>query len=135
MFTKTITFTDFNGVQRTEKHYFNLSKSELVKLEGGVAGGFTEMIQKMIEAKDNPALMDLFQTVILKAYGVKSADGRRFEKSDELSREFSQTGAYDELYMEMMTNPEKAAEFMNGIIPQDLAEQVKNQPLNLMSAE
>lgn len=135
MFVKTITFTDYNGVQRTEKHYFSLSKSELVKLEGGVTGGFTEMINKMVEAKDNPALMDLFQDIILKSYGVKSADGRRFEKSEQLSREFSQTGAYDELYMELMTHPEKAAEFMNSIIPQDLAEQLKEQQPNIALVE
>lgn len=120
MLTKTITYTDYNNVERTEKFYFNLSKAELMEMELGTAGGYTEMLQNIINAQDEPTLIKIFKDLVLKAYGRKSPDGRRFEKSEELSTEFAQTEAYSNLFMELATNAEKAAEFINGIIPADI---------------
>lgn len=125
MLKKTITYTDYNGVERTEDFYFNLSKAELMEMQLSTAGGFLEVLQKIIAAKDTPELVRLFKTIILKSYGVKSEDGRRFIKSDELSNEFTQTEAYSSLYVELSTDEVAASNFINGIIPAELAEQAR----------
>lgn len=127
MLKKTITFTDYNGVERTEDFYFNLNKAEVMEMEMGTTGGFAEMINGIIAAKDVPALISIFKDMILKAYGQKSPDGRRFIKSKELSEEFSQTEAYVSLYMELATDDEAAANFVNGIMPKDLVNEVQKQ--------
>lgn len=123
MLKKTIKYTDYNGIERTEDFHFNLSKAELMEMEMSTAGGLAEMIQKIVAAQDQPAIIKLFKELILKAYGEKSADGKRFMKSDELSAAFSQTEAYSELFMELSTDSDKAAEFVNGIVPTDLAKE------------
>lgn len=129
MLKKTITYTDYNGVERTEDFYFNLTKAELLEMELGSAGGFAEMIQKIVKAKDGPAIANIFKTLVLKAYGKKSDDGRRFIKNDELREEFSQTEAYSNLFMTLATDDEAAAAFVNGIMPADLvAEANKSIP-------
>src|SRR5690625_5067186 len=134
MLKKTITFTDYNGVERTEDFYFNLNKAEVMEMEMGTTGGFAEMINGIIAAKDVPALISIFKDMILKAYGQKSPDGRRFIKSKELSEEFSQTEAYVSLYMELATDDEAAANFVNGIMPKDLVNEVQKQgTVNLLT--
>lgn len=117
MLKKTFTYTDFNGVERTEDHYFNLSKAELMEMELSTTGGLAEMINKIVAAQDAPAIVKMFKELVLKAYGQKSADGRRFIKSQELSDEFSQTEAYSQLFMELATDADAAAQFVNGIVP------------------
>lgn len=119
MLKKTITYTDYNGVSRKEDFYFNLSKAEFMEMELGTIGGFTAMIQKIIDTQDSPSLIKIFKEMILKAYGEKSPDGKRFVKSEELSTAFSQTEAYTELFMELATNAEAAAEFVNGLAPKE----------------
>lgn len=119
MLKKTITYTDYNGVSRTEDFYFNLSKAEFIEMELGTVGGFTEMVQKIINTQDAPSLIKIFKELVLKAYGEKSADGRRFIKSEELSIAFSQTEAYTELFTELATNAEAAAAFINGLAPKE----------------
>lgn len=124
MIKKTITYTDYNGNERTEDHYFDLSKAEIMEMQLSVNGGFDVMLQSIIDSKDVPALAKLFKEIIFKSYGKKTPDGIRFEKSEEMSRNFSQTGAYSELYMELCTDAKAAAEFVNGIIPKGLAEEI-----------
>lgn len=120
MLKKTITYTDYNGVERTEDFYFNLTKAELLEMELTSVGGFSEMVQKIINTKDGPALTAIFKDLILKAYGEKSADGRRFIKNDEIRDAFSQTEAYSNLFMELATDDNAAAAFINGVMPADL---------------
>ena len=122
MIKKTVTYTDYNEVERTENFYFNLSKAEVLEMEMSTAGGMAESIQKIIDAKDMPAIIRVFKDLVLKAYGVKSDDGRRFIKSKELSEEFAQTEAYSQIFMELATNADEAAKFVNGIVPADLAQ-------------
>ena len=122
MIKKTVTYTDYNKVERTENFYFNLSNAEVLEMEMSTAGGMAESIQKIIDAKDTPAIIRVFKDLVLKAYGVKSDDGRRFIKSKELSEEFSQTEAYSQIFMELATNADEAAKFVNGIVPADLAQ-------------
>lgn len=117
MLKKAITYTDYNGVERKEDFYFNLSKAEVMEMELGTEGGLSDMIQKIVAAQDIPSIAKIFKDLILKAYGEKSADGKRFIKNPELSEAFSQTEAYSELFMGLATNPEEAAAFVNGIMP------------------
>lgn len=119
MIKKTMTYTDFNGVERTEDFYFHLTEAEIMEMEIGTAGGLAEMIKRVVDAKDFPNILKTFKEVVLKAYGIKSPDGRRFEKSDKISAEFAQTNAYSKLFVELATDDKAAAEFVNGIIPQD----------------
>lgn len=124
MLKKVFKFTDYNGMERTETHYFNLTKSELMKKEMSINGGLTEMIKRVSETLDAPVIMEIFEDLILSAYGKKSDDGRRFIKSKELSEEFKQTEAYDQLFMELITDSKAAADFFKGIVPEDAAEQI-----------
>lgn len=117
MLKKTISYTDYNDVKREEDFYFNLTETELAEMQLEVTGGLASMLQAIVKAQDIPTIAKLFKQIILKAYGQKSPDGRRFIKSEELSTEFSQTGAYNVLYMELSQDAEKASEFITGIIP------------------
>lgn len=117
MFVKTITYEDFNGAERTEDFYFNLTNAEIMEMELGEAGGLTEMLDRIVKSKDAPAIVANFKKIILQAYGEKSPDGRRFIKSPELREEFAQTEAYSQLFMELASNDDSAAEFVNGIMP------------------
>ena len=117
MLKKTFTYTDYNGVERTEDHYFNLSKAELMEMELSTTGGLAEMINKIVAAQDAPSIVKMFKELVLKAYGQKSDDGRRFIKSKELSDSFAQTEAYSQLFMELATDADAAAAFVNGIVP------------------
>lgn len=120
MYKKTVTYTDYNGVERTEDFYFNLTKAELMKMEIGTSGGMAEMLTKIVAAKDAPTIINIFEDLVLNAYGEKSSDGRRFIKNDEVKNAFKQTEAYSTIFMELATDDKKAAEFINGIIPADL---------------
>lgn len=114
------TYTDFNGVERTESFYFHLSEAELVEMEMGIDGGLVEMINKIVAAKDAKNLIKIFKELVLKAYGEKSPDGRQFRKSEEISKAFEQTKAYSDIFMELAFDDEAASKFTNGIIPADL---------------
>lgn len=133
MITKTITYTDYNDIERTEKFSFHLSKAELMEMEMGTTGGLAEMMQRIVEDKDVPAIMKIFKELLLKSYGVKSPDGKRFIKNDELREEFAQTEAYSQLFMELATNADEAAAFVNGIIPADLAKEAATAKLPLQN--
>lgn len=117
MLKKTIKYTDYNGVERTEDFYFNLSNAEIMEMELGTKGGFAEMINKVVAAQDTPTIVKIFKELVLKAYGEKDADGKHFIKSKELSTAFSQTEAYSILFMELATDADAASKFVNGIVP------------------
>lgn len=131
MLKKTITYTDYNGVERTETFRFHLSKAEILEMELTTTGGLAEMIQRIVAAKDTPALVKIFKDLILKAYGELDADGRRFIKSRELSDAFAQTEAYSQLFMELATDTDAAAAFINGIVPSDVAKQLPKEAGNV----
>lgn len=117
MLKKTITYTDYDGNTRTEDFYFNLNKAEIAEMELSTNGGMEKMLTQIVNSQDGKRIMEVFKGIILKAYGVKTADGKRFEKSEEISKAFEQTEAYSELFMELVTDAEKAASFINGIVP------------------
>lgn len=126
MLKETITYEDYNGTQRIEDHYFNLTEAELMEMEMSMNGGLAEMIQRIVSAQDAPSIIKIFKEMILKSYGQKSLDGKRFIKSKELSEEFSQTEAYSQLFMKLATDADAAARFVNGIMPAKLADKAKN---------
>lgn len=130
MLKKTITYTDYNGETRSEDFYFNMTKAEIVEMEMSVNGGMSEFMKKVASTQDAPTLISLFKDLVLRAYGEKSLDGKRFIKEDEngrkLADDFKQTEAYSELFMELAFDAEKAAEFVNGIIPVDVAKQLES---------
>ena len=134
MLKKTITYTDYDGNERKEDFYFNLNKAEIMEMEMSTAGGMAESIQKIVDAKDTPAIIRVFKDLVLKAYGVKSDDGRRFVKSKELSEEFAQTEAYSQIFMELATDADAAAKFVNGIVPADLAQKAAEQQKAMLNA-
>lgn len=117
MLKKTITYTDFNGMERTEDFYFNLTQAECQEMNLSVSGGLEETIKSLINTHDNRRIVEIFKEFILRSYGQKSPDGRRFIKSKELSEEFSQTEAYSQLFMELASDAKLAADFFNQVIP------------------
>lgn len=135
MLKKTSTYVDYNGVERTEDLYFNLTKAEIMEMEMSTTGGLAEMITKIVSAQDTPAIIKIFKELILKAYGEKSPDGKRFIKSEEISTAFSQTEAYSQLFMELATDADAAAKFINGVVPAELSGQVQKGNPGLPAAE
>jgi len=132
MLKKTITYDDYNGVSRTEDFYFNLTPAEVTEMEMSVDGGLVEQINRIVNAKDGRQIIALFKDIILRSYGEKSMDGRRFIKNQELRDAFMQTEAYSQLFMELATDSEAAAAFVNGIVPASAAERkASTDPLSL----
>ena len=132
MLTKSITYTDYNGVEHTENFYFNLSKAELAELEMSVNGGFTGLLTQMINEDDNAKLMNHFKQLILMSYGKKSNDGKRFIKKNpdgtKLADEFYESPAYEELFMELVNGGAKTvSDFVLGIVPASLASQAATE--------
>lgn len=126
MYIVPITFTDYDGETHTENFYFNLNKAEVLQMQVSQKGGLAYFIRQIIKEKDYNTLSNMWKDIILKSYGVKSPDGRRFIKSEESSREFEQTEAFVELFTKLALDAKAAAEFMNKIVPEDLAVDLNN---------
>lgn len=124
MIKETITYVDYNGVERKEDFYFNLTKAEIMEMEMSTKGGLAEMIQRIVAAQDQPAIIKIFKDLITKAYGVKSPDGKRFIKNEEVLDEFVQTEAFSQMFMKLATDADAAAKFVNGVVPADMAKQI-----------
>jgi len=133
MLKKTITYTDYSGNERTEDFFFNLSKAELIEMENSVAGGWLDAVSRIIAAQDNVTIMREFKKFIMAAYGEKSSDGKRFVKSPELSKAFTETEAYSELFMELYLDAAKAADFVIGVVPAEFREAVQTSGGNTVA--
>lgn len=127
MLKKTITYTDYNGNERTEDFYFNLSKAEVMEMQMSVNGGMAAMYNRIVAAQDTPTLVAEFKKLITMSYGEKSLDGKHFIKTKELTDAFTQTEAYSNLFWELATNADAASEFVNGIMPANLEEEIKKE--------
>ena len=119
MLKKTITYTDYNDVERTEDFYFNLTKAEILEMEASKVGGLSNIIQIIVNSQDASEIIPLFKEIVLKAYGEKSLDGKRFVKNKEITEGFAQTEAYSQLFMELATDDKAATAFINGIMPKN----------------
>ena len=128
MLKKTITYTDFNGNERTEDFYFNLTKADITEMELSINGGYSAMIQKVMAEQDAPTIMKTFKQFIVDSYGEKSSDGREFRKSKEITDRFLSTEAYSNLFMELCTDAKAAADFVNGVLPKDLPQNLPVTP-------
>lgn len=117
MFTETITYVDFNDTERTETLYFNLSKAEILEMEMSVPGGYAKYLEDIVNSKDTVKIMETFIEIVKKTYGVKSEDGKRFIKSDEITKEFLETEAYSEFLMKLVSDEGYAATFVQGVLP------------------
>ena len=122
MVVEKIKYADFNGLEREEEFMFNLTEAEITEMELTTDGGLSDSIKKIIAAQDTPEIIKVFKMLLLKSYGEKSADGRRFVKSEKLSEEFSQTNAYSQLFMKLATDDKAAVAFINGIMPDSMQE-------------
>lgn len=135
MYIKKIKYTDFNGIDREEEFYFNLTDAELMELQYGHLGGLDVMLKKIIQTQNTPELIEIFKTIIMKSYGERSDDGREFKKVDDdgkpLNIRFAQTQAYSELYMELATNDKAAANFVNGIVSKKVSEEMAKANANI----
>lgn len=125
MIKKTVTYKDYNNVERTETHYFHFNEAEILEMEMSVEGGFAERVQRIVDAKEQSALMGVIKNFVLDAYGVKSEDGKRFIKNAEVRDAFVQSPAYSKIFMELITNDELAAEFVNGVVPESMKDRLK----------
>lgn len=129
MIKKTIEYTDFDDNVRVEDFYFNLTKDELILFGTKYPEGLEEKIDRLVKSDDIHEIYDIFRTIILESYGEKSEDGKRFIKSEEMSKAFSQTNAFSELIMELISEADYAAKFIEEILPKDLRDQVKTEEL------
>lgn len=124
MYSKTINYTDYNGVNCSEKLYFNFTKAELSEMELSEDGGLANRLQKIVDEKNRSEIMKFFKKLILDSYGVKSEDGKRFIKTEKLRNDFEYSLAFDAFYMLLLTNEKMQTEFVNGIVPKDLVQAV-----------
>ena len=125
MLKKTIDYEDYNGNKVSESFYFHLSKPELIELEVDYDKGLAAEITKIVETDNNKELIAIFKRIIALSYGVKSADGKRFSKSDDIREEFLESPAYVELFMELASDADAAAEFIKGLMPADMAASIE----------
>lgn len=124
MLKKTITYTDYDGNQRTEDFYFNLSEDELIEMSFSKKGGLDGFIERIVKEQDSQEIIRMFKELVAKAYGKKSDDGRRFDKSEEILKDFTSTKAYTKVFMELAFNSDAAADFINRVIPSDVAAKI-----------
>ena len=127
MYTKKITYTDYNGNERTETAYFNLTKRELIQLQNSVEGGFDKAINKINESGDKLKIFTLFDKLVLAAYGKKSDDGSKFIKNATVTEDFVSSAAYDALFDEMTSNPSLIKDFFIGIVPPDMKDNLASE--------
>lgn len=121
----TETYKDYNDVERTEDFYFDLNEAEVIEMQAEEHGQLNALITKMIDEKDSQKLMGLFKKLVLRSYGEKSLDGRYFEKSEEISRKFTQTKAYPQIFMRLAINAKAASDFVNGILPENMGAKIE----------
>lgn len=126
MLKKTITYTDFEGNQRTEDYYFNLSKTELMRMELSTEGGLGKKLEGISKSENVPELIKMFEMLIKVSYGVKSDDGKKFVKNEKTTEDFINSAAYDELFMSLITNTDEAIAFFKSIMPGEVQASLEN---------
>lgn len=125
MIKQTITYTDYNGNERTEEYWFNLSKAELLRLETTTKGAFQKMLENAVASEDNYRIIEVFEDLIKHSIGMKTLDGKYFKKSKEFTEDFMQSEAYSTLLFDLLQDVDKANAFIRGIMPSDLLAQAE----------
>lgn len=137
MIKKTVTYFDYDNNERTETLYFNLNQNELIAMAMDIPEDVSSVVSTdpnqfdkeavatgLVEKMGQKGVMGFVKDLLLKSYGIKSDDGRRFIKSATISEEFSQTVAFDTVFMELMADDKAAADFVNGVIPANVIEKM-----------
>ena len=119
MLKKTISYEDFDGNQRTEDHYFNLTEAEITEMELSMNGGLSQLLTKILQENDQKQIIEYFKKIVFMAYGEKSLDGRKFVKNQKIRDEFASTAAYSEIFMELATDADAASAFVKGVMPKN----------------
>lgn len=128
MFKQNIAYVDFNGVERKEDFYFHLSLPEVTRLEAEIGRPMDEHVKDLVSNQDLKTLIDFLEKMILNSFGRKTADGKSFHKSKELRLEFEHSQAYAELFEMLLTNPELAKKFGEGVADNGKAKKNQVQP-------
>lgn len=127
MIKKTVTYKDFDGNERTEDFYFHLTEQELTEWELSVDGGLSGVLKRIVNSNDSKKIAEIFKDLLIRSYGVKTPDGRGFIKNEEVLNSFRYTQAFSDIYMELATDDKAAAEFVNGIIPENLVKEAQRE--------
>lgn len=135
MLKKTVTYEDFDGQKRTEDFYFNLTEAELTEMETSMNGGFSQLLQKIIQENDMRRIIEYTKAIVLKAYGEKSLDGRTFKKNATIREEFESSAAYSVIFMELAQDADKAADFIKGILPKSLSAEIDKVDANALPGQ
>jgi hypothetical protein len=135
MLKREIKYEDFNENQTSEICYFNISKPEIIMLEAQYDGGFGNFLQRLLEAKNESQLVNQFKEIILMAYGEKTEDGKHFLKSEELKKQFSQSAAYNQLFMELASDPDALLEFIRGVFPKDVVVEIDQAQIDALKKQ
>lgn len=130
-----IKYTNFNDEEVEEVLYFNLSEPELIEMEVSLDGGLGAMIKRIVEANDGAGIIKQFKDFILLSYGLRSDDGKRFIKNDEVRAEFAQTAAYAQLFMDLATDAGKAAKFIQGVVPKKFQGEINDAVNTAIASE
>lgn len=131
MLKKTVAYEDFDGNRRTEDLYFNLTEAEITEMELSFNGGLSQLLEKILQENDNKQIIEYFKKIVLMSYGKKSLDGRQFLKNDAIREEFASTLAYSEIFMELATDADAAAAFVNGIMPKKMSNTRDGVPMGV----
>lgn len=116
-----ITYTDFNDVTKTEDFHFHMSVAELTNMGLATAGTtFGELVRRMTATGDTGAIMDAFKEVILRSVGQRSPEGDKFYKNERIQEDFVACGAYDALFLKLLTDTTEIIRFVNGVMPTDM---------------
>lgn len=116
MLAEKIKYVDLDGQELEETFYFNLSKAEMVELEL-IYGGLEDYMNRLVQDRNTAELVKFYKAFILKAYGERGVDRKRFIKSQELRDKFEQTDAFSELFCKLTLDIDYAKRFLMGILP------------------
>ena len=130
MIKYTVNYKNFNGDVKSKDLYFDLRKRELLLWETQVPEGMHGILEKAIADGDSGTIARILDDLMLRGYGERSADGESFIKSDDIRKRFEQSAAYDQLFIDIMSDPKKAADFFNGMVPSDMIDQITKENSN-----
>ena len=116
MLKKIVKYIDFNGNERSDTLYFNLTDVEVARLEVKFPGGLEKYINNFNAEERPDEILDLFETVLEMSYGIKSEDGRHFRKPPENTRDFMESAVYTKIFFELLSDADVAADFFKAVV-------------------
>lgn len=148
MIKENISWKGHDGNPANKTLYFNLTRFEIAHdmelevLESRFKKFEEEVIRDNVQRQMTPPetreMLDIVQTLIKHSYGVRSADGKRFTKNEEVWTEFVEIGAFDAFIWYLFEDTDRANRFMEGIWPEELqiaADKVRNERPDIRPVE